>query len=124
VSSGPFADRIAGEVRFLLLREVGAVGVDRARQERLEMDIGDLRENDPLDWPDDRHHSWHAVGHAGVAVVDTLSAIALVFETRLQDFLVLGLERRLLGEPGALVLVPLYAHALRAQPLSAPVGEF
>ena len=76
VSLGPFA----------------AVGVDAARQEGMEIDIGDIRQDHEFDRPRDRHHPRHAVGAAGHEVVAALSARSLVGEARLQTALYSGVS--------------------------------
>src|SRR6516165_1318151 len=88
------------------------------------MDVGESRKNDELDWRDRRHHPRHAVGHAGEAVVDALSAVALVGHAGLENLLVFGPERRLLREPWTLALIPLNSDSARPQPLAAPVWVF
>src|SRR5262249_14991143 len=50
-----------------------------------------------------------------------LAATPLVGDARLEDGLILGSQRRLLGEAGALGLVPLDAGAGRPFPLARPV---
>jgi hypothetical protein len=69
-----------------------------------------------------RHHARHARRHAGDPNIRPLAAGGLVSQTRLEDRLVFGRERRLLGAAGTLGLVPLVADALGLALLAGPVG--
>src|SRR5258708_6464 len=118
----PFADRIAGPGGFLVIGEAAAIGVDATRLIVLEIDVSDFRRDYELERSHRRHHARHARRHAGDPNIRPLAASGLVGQTRLEDRLVFGRERRLLGAAGRLGLVPLVADALWLAPLAGPVG--
>jgi len=96
---------------FLVLGEAAAIGVDAARLIVLEIDVSDFRRDYELERSNRRHHARHARRHAGDANVRPLAAGGLVGQTRLENRLVFGRERLLLGAAGRLGLVPLVADA-------------
>jgi hypothetical protein len=57
-----------------------------------------------------------------IRVSPPLAAGGLIGQTRLEDRLVFGRERRLLGAAGTLGLVPLVADALGLAPLARQIG--
>jgi hypothetical protein len=120
----PIADRVADHGRLLVGREAAAVSIDAARHVALEDDVGHLRLDDELDWPDHGHHPRHAVGCAGDAGVLALAALGLIGEACLEDRLIFCREWRLLVAAWPSGLVPLDAGAGRAFPLARPVGIF
>jgi hypothetical protein len=118
----PFADRRAGPGGFLVLGKAAAIGVDAARLIVLEIDVSDVGRNHELERSHRRDHARHARRHAGDPNIRPLAAGGLVGQTRLEDRLVFGRERRLLGAAGRLGLVPLVTDALGLAPLAGPVG--
>ncbi len=89
-----------------------------------------FRRDDDLHRRIDIHHARHAGGEAQVVAIEPRPAGFLVGNARLQDALVFGRERRLLGETLELVWIEgrigrgLGAQGLQPGPLALPVGIF